>query len=83
MSTVHSTDVRTAITEIFATVLSLPGDQVTGSAHFYDDLGGDSLQKLEVVAHLEAAFDCRLSNEEAAENDTVDAFVRLVGERAA
>ncbi|MET9496581.1 acyl carrier protein [Streptomyces sp. NPDC006552] len=83
MNTAQSTDVRTTVTQIFATVLSLPGEQVTGAAHFYDDLGGDSLQKLEIVAHLEAAFNCRLSNEEAAENDSVDAFVRLVGERAA
>ncbi|MGH3381714.1 MAG: acyl carrier protein [Actinoallomurus sp.] len=73
-------DVTTAVRDVVASVLSLPADQVTPHAHFYDELGGDSLQKLEVIAHIESHFDCRLSDEEAATSDTVEALASQVAQ---
>lgn len=74
--------VTTAVRDVVASVLSIPADQVTPHAHFYDELGGDSLQKLEVIAHIEARFDCRLSDEEAATSDTVEALAARVARHA-
>ena len=47
-------DVLNGVGEIVAQVLTVPLDQVTPTADFYEELGGDSLQKLEVIAHIEA-----------------------------
>lgn len=73
-------DIVTAVSEVVADVLTLPRERVSPNAHFYDDLGGDSLQKLEVIAHLEARFNCRLTNEQAATSDTADALSRQVAQ---
>lgn len=74
----NESDIRSGVREIIASVLSMPEDEVPQSAHFYDDLGGDSLQKLEVIAYVESRFSCRLTNEQAATSDTVDDFTRQV-----
>lgn len=57
----------------------MPTAQVGLEADFYDDLGGDSLQKLEVVTRFEAAFGQRLTDEQAADSNTVVAFGGLLG----
>ncbi|MFG2723186.1 acyl carrier protein [Streptomyces sp. NPDC048416] len=74
----NESDIRSGVREIVASVLSLPAEHVPPGAHFYDDLGGDSLQKLEVIAYVESRFGCRLTNEQAAAGDTVDALVQGV-----
>ncbi|MCZ7416010.1 MULTISPECIES: acyl carrier protein [unclassified Streptomyces] len=70
----NENEIRAAVSEVIADVLTLPRDGVTPQAHFYDDLGGDSMQKLEVIAHLEARFNIRFTDEEAAAGDTVEAL---------
>lgn len=72
------TDIRQAVTEVVADILTLPGEQVPPHAHFYDELGGDSLQKLEVIARLEATFGFRFTDEQAATSDTVEDLSRQV-----
>lgn len=74
----NESDIRAAVGEVVAGVLTLPSEQVSPQAHFYDDLGGDSLQKLEVIAHIEARFNCRLTDEQAATSDTVEELSRQV-----
>lgn len=65
-------DITAGVSEIVAQVLALPVDQVSPQDHFYDKLGGDSLQKLEIVAHIEARFGCSLDAEQVASSDTVE-----------
>lgn len=72
------TDIRQAVTEVVADILTLPGEQVLPCAHFYDELGGDSLQKLEVIARLEVRFGVRFTDEQAAASDTVEDLSRQV-----
>jgi acyl carrier protein len=74
----NKTDVRSGISDIVAQVLTLPADQVPDSADFYDDLDGDSLQKLEVIARIEATFGCALGDEQAASSNTVAELTRQV-----
>ncbi|AJE86052.1 MULTISPECIES: acyl carrier protein [Streptomyces] len=71
-------DVLNGVSEIVAQVLTVPLDQVTPTADFYEELGGDSLQKLEVIAHIEARFGCSLTDGQAAESDTAEALAREV-----
>lgn len=74
----NKSDIRDGVREIVATVLSLPEEQVSPDADFYGVLGGDSLQKLEVVAFVEARFHCRLTHEQAATSETVEALTDQV-----
>ncbi|WP_371618414.1 acyl carrier protein [Streptomyces sp. NBC_00454] len=74
----NESDIRSGVREIVAIVLSLPQEEVRRSAHFYNDLGGDSLQKLEVIAYVESRFGCRLTNEQAATSDTVEDLTHQV-----
>jgi acyl carrier protein len=67
-----------AIRDIFATVLAMPAEQISLEADFYDNLSGDSLQKLEVVTRFEAAFSKYLTDEQAVECNTVAAFADLL-----
>ena len=74
----NESEITAAVSEVVAGVLSLPLDQVTPAANFYEELGGDSLQKLEVIAHIEAKFDVRLTDEQAAASETVEEFASQV-----
>ncbi|MCW5249037.1 MULTISPECIES: acyl carrier protein [unclassified Streptomyces] len=68
----NASDLTAEVIEIIAQVLALPAEEVSPQAHFYDTLGGDSLQKLEVVALMEARFGCRLEADQVASSDTAE-----------
>ncbi|MEV7417381.1 acyl carrier protein [Streptomyces sp. NPDC089919] len=74
----NESDIKVGVREIVAGVLSLPEDQVEWDADFYDELGGDSLQKLEVIAYVEDRFRVRLTHDQAANSDTVNALTHEV-----
>ncbi|MFF2655046.1 acyl carrier protein [Streptomyces sp. NPDC058045] len=76
-------DIVTVVRDVVARILIMPSEQVSPSALFYEDLGGDSLQKLEVIASVEARFDCRLTNEEAATSNSVEDLARHVAQHVA
>jgi acyl carrier protein len=76
----NESEIRVTVSEIVASVLTIPSEKVSARAHFYDELGGDSLQKLEVIARLEAQFSCRLTDEEAAASDTVEQLALQVAQ---
>jgi acyl carrier protein len=71
------------VREVFAVVLSVPVDDVPAHAHFFDELEGDSLQKLELSARLEERFTVVLSDDEVAGSNTVHDFARLVAAKRA
>jgi acyl carrier protein len=52
--------------EIAASVTELGIEAVDADALFYEDLGVDSLEKIEIVARIESAFGVALSSHEAA-----------------
>ncbi|MFE6775500.1 acyl carrier protein [Streptomyces sp. NPDC057702] len=75
----NESDIRHAVREVIARVLATSPELVPGDADLYDDLGADSLNKLEVIAHVEAHFDCRLTDDEAALGNSVNTLARYVG----
>ena len=77
-----SSDVMLGIREEFAAVLDIPAVEVGDDADFYDDLEGDSLQKLELAARIEERFTVKLTDEEASRLRTVMHFTSLVTDRA-
>lgn len=76
----NESEIRSAVKEVIAGILALPSDQIASDANFYDELGGDSMQKLEVIAHIEARFNCRLTDVQAAEGDTVEELTHQVAQ---
>lgn len=52
--------------ELAADAFEVDPDDVTEDAAFYEDLGIDSLQKIEFVVRIERQVGVRLSDEEAA-----------------
>ncbi|MEV4760037.1 acyl carrier protein [Micromonospora sp. NPDC049559] len=64
--------------ELAAEVFDVSPEEVTPEAAFYEDLGVDSLQKVEFVVRLERHFGVRLTDQEAAElHDLGDALAAL------
>jgi acyl carrier protein len=55
-----------SLRELAAEVFDVSPDEVTDGAAFYEDLGIDSLQKVEFVVRVERKFGVRLTDEEAA-----------------
>ncbi len=74
--------VRAGIREVVARVLTMPVEEVDDDADFYEDLGGDSLQKLEVITRVEGMFGCRFTDEQAAASNNVDELTHRVVEHA-
>lgn len=63
----HRDDMSTAeLRELAAEVFEVTLSEVTEGAAFYEDLGIDSLQKIEFVVRVERQFGMRFTDEEAA-----------------
>lgn len=69
-------DVSGQVCEIVARVCRLPPSRVGEDDRFRDDLGIDSLAKLEVVVQVERAFGRRFDDDQAATIDSVRDIVR-------
>jgi acyl carrier protein len=62
---------RERVRALFAKALELTVDEIADHKLFYDDLGGDSLQKLELAVDLERAFGVKFSDEQITSMSTV------------
>ena len=63
-------DMIAKIRQVYAEVLSVPVESIRDNTLFIDDLGGDSLQILEVVTRLEEMFDVFVPDVEYISCDT-------------
>lgn len=64
--------------ELAAEVFEVRPEEITEGASFYEDLGIDSLQKVELLVRIERQLGVRLTDEEAAGlRDMGDAFAVL------
>lgn len=78
MSAPEDTDVPATVRQIVARVGRLDPDRVADADSFADDLGIDSLGKLELVVQVERAFGLRFDDDQAASVGTVGAVVDVV-----
>lgn len=70
------------VKQIVAEQLGVDADQVTNDASFMDDLGGDSLDTVELVMALEEEFDIEISDEDAEKILTVQDAIDYLGENS-
>lgn len=58
-------------TQLIAEHLGVPEDKVTPDADIRDDLGGDSLDVVELVMACEEEFDCEITDQQQEKITTV------------
>jgi len=58
-------------------------DEIKMESHITDDLGADSLDKVELVMAVEEDFDIEFKDEEIAEIETVAQFIELIDQKLA
>jgi acyl carrier protein len=74
-------DVLEKVRGHLSTELEVPIDEITEGTRFRDDLDADSLDLYELVMELEDTYAIRVSEEEAAEIETVGHAVDFVAAR--
>lgn len=75
-------EIRRTITDLVAELLGLTDDQITDSADF-DDLGADSLDKVELIMMIEEEFQIDIPDPDAETINTVGDALTYVERRFA
>ena len=70
--------VEDKVKQIIVDQLSVEDSEVTASASFVDDLGADSLDRVELVMAFEEAFDLEIPDDEAEKIKTVQDAVDYI-----
>ncbi len=76
-------EIESKIKKIVSNQLGIPEDQIKPEHTFIADLGGDSLDTVEMVLALEDEFDFEVEEEVAEQLHTVQAVIDLVRSRLA
>ena len=75
-------DVAQKVKQIIVEQLGVDEGEVTSNASFVDDLGADSLDRVELVMAFEEAFDIEIPDEDAEKINSVQDAVNYIGEHA-
>lgn len=78
----EQTEVMKIVREHLSTELEVDADKINEGTRFREDLDADSLDLYELVMELEDRYGIRVSEEEAAEIETVGDAVNFVLTRA-
>lgn len=70
--------IKESVVDIIIDQLGCPRDKVVDDANIIDDLGGDSLDFVEIMMTLEQEFSICITEEEAESLDTVGKIVKFV-----
>jgi len=74
--------VEEKIKQIIVDQLGVEPSDVTENASFVDDLGADSLDRVELIMAFEEAFDLEIPDEEAEKISTVEDVIEYVQKNA-
>ncbi len=74
--------VEEKVKQIIVEQLGVDEAEVTASASFVDDLGADSLDRVELIMAFEEAFDIEIPDEEAEKIKTVQDATEYVDKHA-
>ncbi len=73
-----SNDIAERVRKIVANLMGVYESKVTNSASFIDDLGADSLDRVELAMAFEDEFDCEIPDDAATKIVTVKDAVNLI-----
>lgn len=71
-------EIAPRVRALITTQLAVDEDAVTDEACLIDDLGGDSLDIVELIMTAEETFGCEITDDEADELKTVGDAIRLI-----
>jgi len=74
----NSEEIMAKLVPIIVEKLNVSAEEVVSSAHFDNDLGADSLDKVELVMDLEKEFGIKIEDEQAASFQTVGSVVEYL-----
>ncbi len=74
--------VQERVKQIIVEQLGVDEAEVTANASFVDDLGADSLDRVELVMAFEEAFELEISDEDAEKINTVQDAVTYIEQHA-
>ena len=74
------TVIESKVREILCDKLSVSPDKVTNESNIKEDLGGDSLDIVEIEMELERELNIEITDEELSQVETVGDFIKLVEE---
>ena len=75
-------EIEQKIIKIAAETLKIDESKITLESSFVDDLSADSLDQVELMMAIEAAFDCDIPDEEASKISTIADAVNYVQKKA-
>jgi len=76
-------DIKNRIIKVTCEQLGVEAELVTDEANFFEDLGADSLDSVELVMAFEEEFDLEISDEAAEKIKTISDVLALVSEKMA
>jgi acyl carrier protein len=76
-------DINNKVIAIVAEALSVEVDQITPSSNLVDDLGADSLARVELVMQIEEEFDIEISDSDSEKILTVQAIIDYINKKKA
>lgn len=76
-------DIMAKVVAIVVDKLNVSAQEVLPTAHFSNNLGADSLDKVELVMELEKEFDVYIKDDEATNLQTVDSVIDYLEEALA
>ncbi len=71
-------DILERVKQIVAATLDVEEGKVVGSAHLVDDLGADSLAKVELVMKLEEEFGIDIPDKDSEQITNIDAITAYI-----
>jgi acyl carrier protein len=73
-------EIESKVKEILCDKLNVSPDEVTNDANIKEDLGGDSLDVVEIEMELEKELNIEITDEELSQVETVGDLIKLVEE---
>ena len=71
-------EIKERVISVASELLGVEEAKISGESRFYDDLGADSLDSVELIMALEDEFDCEIVDEEAEKITTIDEAVNTI-----
>lgn len=75
-----SDNIEQKVIKVVAEGLNVNEETISKESKFVDDLGADSLDLVEIMMAIEAAFDCDIPDEEAGKIATVADAIKYIKE---
>lgn len=71
-------DIKAKVVAIVMDKLNVPAEEITPSAHFVNDLGADSLDRVELVLDFEKEFGLEIKDDQAEKLQTVGSAIEYL-----